>query len=113
MIVFSDENRALSKSKGATWKDLIIAEKLVELAITTDLSSSNSPIDWAYLRQLEHEFDQYYPWVRLKGRKSGLRVIVETRPEKARIIYVAPRRFAYDDLDAIWSKFRTPRNEGG
>ena len=106
MIIETEHFEEVSKQFGATKENIQAGRSFVELAI-------QGRFDLVDVKVIESTTDiTYRPWIRIKAKKAGLRVIVEQYQDGDEITIllhaVIPRdAHTYDEIEKLWRKYRS------
>jgi hypothetical protein len=106
MIVEADYFEEVSKQFGATKENMRSGHSFIELAIQKRFDLVDIDVIEATTGT------EYRPWIRIKAKKAGIRVIVEQYQGADDIIIllhaVLPRDdHTYDEVEKLWRKYRS------
>ena len=106
MIIEADHYEEVSKQFGATRENMRSGRSFIELAI-------QERFDLVDVEVVEVTTGtEYRPWIRIKARKSGIRVIVEQYRDGEDIVVllhaVIPRdAHTYEAVENLWKQYRS------
>lgn len=105
-LIIPDFARKESIQRGCTEAGWCAGIRLLQMAYDGDERAEFEPV-----ASIQPEFDRFYPWYRIKAKKSGVRVIAEVRTDTQTVVLIAvlPRSIVYDDVVPLWKKYRTRR----
>jgi hypothetical protein len=106
-IIEADYFEKESEALGATNENIKSVRSLVQAA----LDERDDIVSYELIRNTTGE-SEYRPWVRIRGKKSGVRIAVELYQENnddiVLIHVVIPRdAHTYDDIEKLWLKYRS------
>jgi len=96
--------RSDSEAAGTSDAQYKAGLRLVELAIQGDPN-----VDFNEIEVTKH--DDFYSWVRIKGKKGQIRAIVEVISASEILVHIILPRdsHTYEDVEALWKKHRRNR----